>query len=170
MWFNTLKKRAIRKSVESAKLTPVPTDFKYEFKKIGIVVEKADSTMLSELLEALNTKGVKQSQVQFLVYSNDNKESKGDENFFKIKDFTMSGSTDKKEVLDFIGADYDLLISYYTSDSAPLLWVTAKSLAKFKVGISSVNTKGNHFCLEVSDLNVKSYIDNLFKYIKVFKK
>lgn len=170
MWFNTLKKKAIRKSADNTILKAVPTDFNYEFKKVGIVIANDEAKVMSELLEVLEAKGIKKSQVQFLIYTSDSKQSIGEESYFKVKDFNISGNTDKKEVLDFTKEQFDLLISYYIDDSAPLLWVTAKSQAKFKVGVTSLNTKGNHFSLEVAAIDVKSNVENLFKYIKVFKK
>lgn len=170
MWFNTLKKKAIRKSADNTILKAVPTDFNYEFKKVGVVIDKEKSKDISELLKVLDAKGVKKSQVQFLIYSGDSKHPIGEESYFKVKDFNISGNTDKKEILDFTNVQFDLLISYYMNESAPLLWVTAKSQAKFKVGVTSVNTRVNHFSLEVAAIDVKSYVDNLFKYIKVFKK
>ncbi|KUF44056.1 hypothetical protein AV926_11430 [Myroides marinus] len=168
MWFNTLKKRSLKKVVEKAKLNALPVDFKYEFKEIGIVIDKADARFIPDLIKAFEKRGVNSHKIKILIYTSENKK-KLDQGHFGLKDFTISGGTENIEVLDFIDKKFDLLISYYSVTTSPLIWVTAKSNAIFKVGVSDENTELNHFSLTLKTLEVEGFIENLFKYINVFK-
>lgn len=168
MWFNTLKKRSLKKVVEKAKLNALPVDFKYEFNDIGILIDKAEARFIPDLIKAFEKRGIKNHKIKVLIYTSENKKVLAEGNFGN-KDFTISGGTENIEILDFINKKFDLLVSYYTNNTVPLEWMTTKSNAVFKVGVSADNTELNHFSLAVNDLNVESFIENLFKYITVFK-
>ncbi|MDM1529383.1 DUF6913 domain-containing protein [Myroides odoratimimus] len=168
MWFNTLKKRSLQKVVEKSTLKAVPVDFKYDFREIGIVVDKAEAKVIPDLIRNLEKRGIPSAKIHFLVYAKDSKKN-NEEHLFGMNEFTLTGSTENKEVLEFIEKKCDLLISYYTNQTLPLLWVTSKSNAIFKVGVSSENTQLNHFSLALERLDVDNFVDNLFKYINVFK-
>ncbi|MCC9041447.1 hypothetical protein LNQ81_01795 [Myroides sp. M-43] len=168
MWFNTLKKRSLSKVVEKSTLKALPADFKYEFKEVGILVNKSDARIIPDLIKAFERKGISGVKIKVLIYTSENKKIL-EEGCFGMKDFTISGSTENIEILDFIEKQFDILVSYYTNKAVPLMWMTAKSNALFKVGVSSENTMLNHFSLVLESLEVDSFIENLYKYINVFK-
>lgn len=168
MWFNTLKKRSLKKVVEKAKLNAIPVDFKYEFNDIGILIDKADARFIPDLIKAFEKRGINSHRIKILIYTSENKKILA-EGHYGLKDFTISGDTENIEILDFINKKFDLLVSFYAYHTIPLEWVTSKSNAIFKVGISVENTELNHFSLAVKDLDVERFIENLFKYITVFK-
>ncbi|MGL4584992.1 MAG: DUF6913 domain-containing protein [Flavobacterium sp.] len=168
MWFNTLKKRSLSKVVEKSTLKALPIDFKYEFKEVGILVNKSDALIVPELIKAIEKKGVSGVKIKVLIYTSENKKIL-EQGCFGMKDFTVSGTTEHIEILDFIEKRFDILISYYTNKAVPLMWVTAKSNALFKVGVSSEDTVLNHFSLALEGLEVDNFIENLYKYINVFK-
>lgn len=168
MWFNTLKKRSLSKVVEKSTLKALPTDFKYEFKEIGILVNKSDARIVPELIKAFEKKGINGAKIKVLIYTSENKKML-EEGCFGMKDFTISGTTENVDILDFIDMRFDILISYYTNIAVPLAWMTAKSNALFKIGVSSENTMLNHFSLTLESLEVDNFIENLYKYINVFK-
>ncbi|HCQ14581.1 MAG TPA: hypothetical protein DIU01_15210, partial [Flavobacterium sp.] len=71
---------------------------------------------------------------------------------------------------DFTNASFDLLISYYDIEKAPLILVTNLSKANFKVGFASVDKRLNHFMIDTNAENYKVFIEELFKYLKILNK
>ena len=114
MWFNTLKKRSLSKVVEKSTLRALPADFKYEFKEVGILVNKSDACNVPKLIKAIEKKGISGVKIKVLIYTSENKKIL-EEGCFGMKDFTVSGTTENIEILDFIEKRFDILISYYTN-------------------------------------------------------
>lgn len=170
MVFNALKKKALKKAIAQAQLTALDPDYDYTFTTVGVVLEKREIVALEKMQQSLQKIGVKLENIDVLVYNAGGLVKNKRAESFHISDFNNSGTTDKKEICNFIEKPYDLLISYYTKDTAPLLWMTAQSKARFKVGISSIISKVNHFTLEVTTMDAKQNIENLIKYINNFKK
>lgn len=169
--FNLFKKKALKKAVDSIGLPALEPDFNFEFQTVGIVLEKNEVSAIDMLLNNLQKLGVELSKLQILVYDAESLVKEVQlANSYTLSDFDQSGQATKKEVVDFINKPFDLLISYYTSDVMPLVWVTANSRAKFKAGISSVTKKVNHFALDVLVMDAEKYIQNLIRYINILKK
>jgi L-rhamnose mutarotase len=81
-----------------------------------------------------------------------------------------SGQIDKKEVVDFIETEFDLLISYYDVEKSGLLQITQLSKANFKVGFSSIDKRINHFMINTNAENYSVFVSELFKYLKILNK
>jgi hypothetical protein len=75
-----------------------------------------------------------------------------------------------QEIIDFKANKFDLLISYYDIEKVPLLLVTQRSKAGFKVGFSNIDKRLNHLMIETTAENSLVFIDELFKYLKILKK
>lgn len=170
MIFNALKKKALKKAVVQTQLAALNPDYNYTFSTVGVVLEKGEVIALEKMQQSLQKIGVKLQNVDVLVYNAGASLKNVKAESFSLSDFDNSGNTDKKEIRNFIEKPYDLLISYYAKDAVPLLWVTSQSKARFKVGISPVVSKVNHFTLEVTAMDAKQNIENLIKYINNFKK
>ncbi|MDR0227792.1 MAG: hypothetical protein LBI72_01795 [Flavobacteriaceae bacterium] len=170
MVFNFIKKKALRKVVESVKLSAISADYTFEFQTVGIVLEKSEVSAIDKLIQCLKKQGVERHKIQILVYDAETlvKDMQGVHSY-KMTDFDQTGNSTKQEVNSFIEQPFDLLISYYTQDVAPLVWVTAKSAASFKVGVSAVLNKVNHFSLDFAALNAEEYMGNLNRYVEILK-
>ncbi|MDR2224229.1 MAG: hypothetical protein LBE34_16050 [Flavobacteriaceae bacterium] len=170
MVFNFIKKKALKKIVESVKLSALSTDYTFEFRTVGIVLEKSEVGAIEKLVQQLQKIGVERHKIHVLVYDAETlvKDMSGVHSY-KMSDFDQTGNSIKQEVKSFVEQPFDLLISYYTQDVAPLLWVTAKSVAKFKVGVSTVLNKVNHFSLDFAVLNAEDYMRNLNRYVEILK-
>lgn len=165
MIFNALKKKALKKIVNQSQLTPWNAGEERKIETVGIVLEKGETAALEKIQKSLHKLGIKPENIQVLIYKANSAVNNGKVSSFKLSDFNNSGNTDKKEIRNFIDRQYDLLISYYTKEVAPLLWVTTQTKARLKAGISTVKAKVNHFSLEISVMDAEQYINNLIQYI-----
>jgi len=77
---------------------------------------------------------------------------------------------DGKEFANFTNTNFDLLLSYYDVEKAPLLLITHLSKASFKVGFASVDKRLNHFMIDTNAENYKVFMEELFKYLKILNK
>ena len=115
--------------------------------------------------------GIYSENIKFLVFKNKVKKNETfDYNVFTYKNINWNATFDSKEVNDFINDNFDLLISYYDTEKAPLLLVTNLSKSNFKVGFTSIDKRLNHFMIDTNAENYTVFIDELFKYLKILNK
>ena len=92
------------------------------------------------------------------------------EPFLSLKNISLSGEINKKEVNDFIETPFDLLINYYDVNKSALLLLSTKSKAKFKVGFDTVDKRVNHFIIKTLVEDFNEFVLELFKYLKILNK
>ena len=90
--------------------------------------------------------------------------------FLSLKNISLSGEINKKEVNDFIETPFDLLINYYDVNKSALLLLSTKSKAKFKVGFDTVDKRVNHFIIKTLVEDFNEFVLELFKYLKILNK
>ncbi len=170
MFLNILKYKTLKKSAEAQLLKGQDIDLRGEIKEVGIILNQKDFSNKEFLVQELRKHKIKTEHIVFLISNADLNTLKANEVAVKPKDFDASGQLRNEKVAGFIQKKFDLLISYYDVDEPLLLWCTAHSKAKFKVGFSSVKINNNHFTLQLETGQHKSYIDELFRYIEILKK
>ncbi|MFY7739946.1 MAG: DUF6913 domain-containing protein, partial [Flavobacterium sp.] len=90
-------------------------------KKVGIIFDESYFYEKEKLIEQLVKNGIYYENIQFLVFKNKVKKNEiFDYNVFTYKNINWNATFDSKEVNDFINDDFDLLISYYDTEKAPL--------------------------------------------------
>ncbi|WP_298393216.1 hypothetical protein [Flavobacterium sp.] len=123
--------------------------------------------MILQLIE----NGIEEKNIDFFVFKHQVKKNDSfDYKVFTYKNSNWNASFDGVEVNDFVNADFDLLISYYDIEKAPLLLLTSLSKAKFKVGFASIDKRLNHFMIDTNAENYNVFINELFKYLKILNK
>lgn len=167
--FSTFKKKTLKKEINKATVKGLALDFDFTLKTIGILIEKSEVSKVDEIIQELQQQGVETDQINVLVYTGLTKPKQLNEVSFSMKDFTLGGDIHNQGVQDFIEKPFDLLINFYAKDSVPLLWISTKSKAKFKVGIAAVTPKINHFSLDIPALDARAYVKHLMNYITIFK-
>ncbi|MBB1150399.1 MULTISPECIES: hypothetical protein [unclassified Myroides] len=167
--FSTFKKKTLKKAINKATLEGVESNYDFPLRVIGILIEKSEVSKVDELIQSLRQNGAKAEQIYVLVYTGLTKSKQLLDPSFSMKDFSIIGDVQNQEVKKFIEQPFDLLINFYAKDIVPLLWVSAKSKAKFKVGIAAVTPRINHFSLEMQELQAAPYIKHLMNYITIFK-
>ena len=170
MFLNFLKKFLLKRKLKKALLSS-SADFSIEkIKTVGLVIDETYFTEKDKLIQDLIGQGIERQHISLLLYHD--KEKRRDLSFtsFSLKGVRWSGTIENQEILDFKAKNFDLLISYYDVEKAPLLLVTQRSKAGFKVGFSSIDKRLNHFSIETTAENSSVFIEELFKYLKILNK
>jgi hypothetical protein len=157
-----LKKSQINVDTEISK-TPIQT--------VGLLVDETDFDPKDKITSYLIRQGIDSQNIQILAYKNKYKKKETpDYPHFSKKDVTWLGSIENKEAKDFKQQPFDMLISYYDQKKTPLVIVTHKSKANFKVGFSSVDKRLNHFMIDTDCSKPEVFMDELFRYLKILNK
>jgi len=140
-------------------------------KKIGIIIDETYFNEKDLLINQLVLNGINKENIEIIAFRN---RVKKNESFnyavFSYKDLSWNATFEKTEITDFTNANFDLLISYYDIEKAPLILVTNLSKANFKVGFANVDKRLNHLVIDTNAENYKVFIEELFKYLKILNK
>lgn len=122
-------------------------------------------------MQSLVENGIKREDIQILLYK-DRFKKKEIVNYpsFSHKDLSWKGTLENENVKSFTSKEFDMLISYYDTEKAPLMITTFKSKANFKVGFSTIDKRLNHFMINTNAENYKVFVSELFKYLKILNK
>jgi len=169
---------AFRHFIKTDKLLPEMyktqcTDFIHFFNRLLKLNDKNKKSIYEKekLIDQLIKNGIYSENIKFLVFKNKVKKNEVfDYKVFTYKNINWNATFDSQDVNDFVNDDFDLLISYYDTEKAPLLLVTNLSKAKFKVGFVSIDKRLNHFMIDTNAENYTVFIDELFKYLKILNK
>lgn len=140
---------------------------------VGILIDETYFKEKGPLADELKANGIKEENITILTYKNriTKKEAKIiDYPYYTYKDITAGGSFTKEETVSFLNTPFDMLISYYDVEKAPLVLATIQSKAKFKVGFGSVDKRLNHFMITTIAEKYQEFISELFKYLKILNK
>lgn len=160
-------KKIVKKSLSNVKHIESISSIK----KIGIIIDETYFNEKDLLINQLLLNGISKENIEILAFRN---RIKKNENFnyavFSYKDLGWNATVEKAEIINFVNHKFDLLISYYDVEKAPLLVVTNLSKANFKVGFASVDKRLHHFMIETQAENYKIFIEELLKYLKILNK
>ncbi|AIN74394.1 hypothetical protein SL053_001656 [Flavobacterium psychrophilum] len=156
-------KRSLHNVKPSLLTTPILT--------VGLVIDESYFSDKEQLTKELVACGVKESNIKMIVFRD---KIKKNETFsqptFSNNDMSWKGTLSPIFVKDFINIPFDMLISYYDTEKAPLLLITNHSKALFKVGFSTVDKRLNHLMINTNAENYKVFVHELFRYLKILNK
>lgn len=165
------KEKSNKKYLNSILNIPRQDDGNYKIVSLGIIVN-VDETDDLELLKSLaTTLGVRPNKLKIIAFTSDKKGvTYSWDVCFNPKDFGWKGSIKNIELQSFIETDFDALISYYTSDVLELKLITAKSKAKFKIGILQSEARLNDLIINTKLKEFDVFRTEVYKYLKIFNK
>jgi hypothetical protein len=171
MFLNKIKdfwtKKIVKKRLSNVKLLNSSSSIK----KVGIVFDESYFYEKEALIKELVNEGIKESDIDIIVFKNKIKKNETfDYSVFSYRNMSWNATIDFPEFNKFIVADFDLLISYYDVEKAPLLLTTNLSKANFKVGFASIDKRLHHFMIDTNAENYKVFMEELFKYLKILNK
>ena len=170
MFLNFLKKFLLKRKLKNAFLT-LTDDFSTDkIKTVGLIIDETYFSEKETLVKELVDQGLQEQDITLLLYHDKNKKKDAKFTSFSLKSVSWSGAIGDQEVKDFKTKNFDLLISYYDVEKAPLLLVTQRSKAAFKVGFSTVDKRVNHFMIQTTAENSSVFIEELFKYLRILNK
>jgi hypothetical protein len=170
MFLNFLKniflKNALNKSIVNVTFDSSST----KIKTIGIIIDEDTFIDRALLLQSFSEHFL-QSDINVLLFKNTIKKAElFDLPFFSLKDCSWNGTFEKQEVNDFVNQKFDLLVNYFDDNIPALALLSMQSKAVFKVGFASVDKSLNHFMINTSLENYKSFVSELVKYLKILNK
>ncbi len=170
MFLNFLKKFFLKRTLRKTYFALTDSFSTDKIKTVGLIIDETYFNGKEQLVQELVEKGIDRQDITLLLYHD--KDKKRDLNFtsFSLKNVSWSGTITNVDVVDFKATNFDLLISYYDVEKAPLLLVTQRSKAKFKVGFSNIDKRLNNFMIQTTAENSSVFIDELFKYLKILNK
>ncbi|WP_147677978.1 DUF6913 domain-containing protein [Algibacter pacificus] len=139
--------------------------------RLGIVFY-ADGIIDLEWFKILaNTLKVKPNELKIITFSRLEKELLNPENdCYNPKDFGWNGRIKNLDLQAFLDVEFDVLISYYDTDILELKLITAKSKAKFKIGILQNDERLNDLIIKTNLKAFDLFKTETFKYLKILNK
>jgi len=86
------------------------------------------------------------------------------------KDFGWNGAVKNVELNAFLDTKFDVLISYYEKEITELKLITAKSKAKFKIGVLQADERLNDLIIKTDLDEFGLFKEEVFKYLNILKK
>ncbi|WP_428229224.1 DUF6913 domain-containing protein [Flavobacterium sp.] len=170
MFLNYIKEFFVKKSLKNNFSNVKNEVFTSNIQTIGLLIDESDFRHSNELVNELVLQGIAPQNIKVVVYRSKFKEK---ETYsmptFGNKHINWNGEITETFLNEFIGTEFDLLISYYNLEIAILMMITHKSRAKFKVGFASVDKKLNRWMINTTIENHKLFVHELFKYLKSIK-
>ena len=171
MFYNIIKNFFLKKNVTKRLATQNLSGSNDKVLTVGVLVDETYFNETSQLVERIVSQGIQESNISILVYKDKIKKKEViNEPFLSLKNISLSGEINKKEVNDFIETPFDLLINYYDVNKSALLLLSTKSKAKFKVGFDTVDKRVNHFIIKTLVEDFNEFVLELFKYLKILNK
>jgi len=138
---------------------------------LGVILnidEIDDFELFDSLAELLK---VKSNKLKIIAFSESEKDDLNTwDHCYNPKDFGWKGSIKNPELQEFLKNKFDVLVSYYTTDIVELKLITAKSNAKFKVGILQSDERINDLIIKTNLKEFDLFKSETFKYLKILNK
>jgi hypothetical protein len=145
------------------------TDNKVE--SLGIILnidEVDDFEWFRNLAEYLK---VHPNKLKIITFSVNKKEDLNSWDLcFNPKDFGWKGNIKNVELQSFLDTKFDVLVSYYEKEVLELKLITARSKAKFKIGILQTDERLNDLIIKTSLKQFGIFKEEIFKYLNILNK
>jgi hypothetical protein len=160
-------KKIIKKSLSGYKPLASPD----AVKTVGILIDESYFFNKEGLIKELMANGIAAYDIETLSFKEKVRSKEViDHPYYTRKNISVGGAFEKEEAAAFVNKPFDMLISYYDVEKAPLLWATLKSKANFKVGFSSIDSRFNNFMISSQAVKYTEFVSELFKYLKILNK
>lgn len=171
MFLNFLKNFLLKRKLKNSLSNVNNNSSSGAIKTVGILIDESYFNDKKGLIEELVKNNIQEDNISLLVYKDKIKKSEQiDAASFSWKDVSWSGAIEKPEVQQFLSQNFDMLISYYDVEKAPLFLITQQSKALFKVGFSTIDKRLNHFMINTNAENYQVFSNELFRYLKILNK
>ena len=92
------------------------------------------------------------------------------ETYFSPKHFGWKGKINNIDSQAFIDEPFDVLVSYYKTETPELDLITAASKANLKVGLSRKDERLYDLIIDIDPKDVKTFKNELKKYLNILNK
>ena len=149
MFYKIIKNFFLKKNVTKRLLKQKNQLVQKKIATVGLLVDESYFSNTEALVDQIVSQGIDKEQIKILVYKDKIKSKEIIASpFLSLKNISFTGEINKKEVIDFLEAPFDLLINYYDVNKYALLLLTIKSQANFKVGFDTIDKRVNNFIIK----------------------
>lgn len=140
-------------------------------KSLGILFNIDEVDDYESFRQLGNYLGIRPNRIKIIAFSPTQIDKP---NFWEVcfnpKDIGWKGTIKNIELQSFLDKEFDVLISYYSSDELELKFLTGVSQAKFKIGILQADSRLNDLIIktQVNEFNV--FKKEVFKYLNILNK
>ncbi len=171
MFIKYIKELSVKKILKRNLHSVKPSSLVTPIQTIGVIVDESYFVEKEQLIQELVSCGIKENNMKMLVFRDKIKKNETfSQSTFSNKDMSWKGDFELASITEFINTPFDMLISYYDTEKAPLLLITNHSKALFKVGFSTVDKRLNHLMINTNAENYKVFVHELFRYLKILNK
>ena len=171
MLLNIFKEWLINRKIKNNLFKTKRSTNSNPIKTVGLLIENNYYKEHKIIIDQLQKNGIDPRKVDVLVYKDTIKKTdKIASSSFESKNLNWDGTIGNIEVNFFLEKKFDLLISYYDSDTLILKLATHHSNADFKVGFSSINKQLNDLLINTEGKNQLLFINEVIKYLKILNK
>ena len=166
MFFKRLKSVSIKKNIAKI-LNQRFKDFRSsKIQSVGIIFDYEayhDYDFFHGLLKEL---GIRKNNIRFIAKIDAKKTHPNSwDSFYSLEDFDWLGKCKNQEIDEFVDQPFDVLISYYKTNTLELNLITALSKANFKIGLNNEDDRLHDFIIEVDPSKTAIFKTELVKYL-----
>ncbi|WP_318308797.1 DUF6913 domain-containing protein [Flagellimonas crocea] len=135
---------------------------------VGCIVDVDNFPKADAFYELIEEFSLRPNAIKIIGYKREyDKNSPYAIQMFSDKDLGWKGHIENGYVLEFLGREYDMLISYYEEDNLLMKLLSVKTQARLKVGLAPQDEKVNDLILNTPLKDFKLFKSELKKYLKV---
>lgn len=165
-----LKEKSNKNYIDKCIKNRVTISNNNKIKTVGVIVDDSEFLDLNRINKLQDVLEVKTENFEIIALTNPKSKTESIyQNTFSRKDLGWKGNVKTETLKSFLNKKNDLLISYYTSDKLPLIFATAISEAKFKVGILE-ESNTNDLVIKTDIKDTATFEKELVKYLRILNK
>lgn len=169
--FKSYKKKKLAQALAEALSNPFGVTTLKKIQTVGFLFNgdaPLDVTFSEKMLKAIKVSGSQASVLSFVTFHK--KAPPLTEAQCSNKDFSWKGTITASKINTFTQQEFDLLVCYYEGEHDYLDLITAKSNAKFKIGLSSKSDVFFDLMIAVKASNGDAFIAEVKKYLTILGK
>ena len=166
MFFKQFRTLSLQKNITLILKSRIKNFQSSKVSSIGVIFDHDSYYNYDFFRNLIKDLGVKDNKIRFIakVDLEKNKPNSWD-SFFSLDNFDWLGRPKSVDIDDFVEQPFDVLISYYKPNQLELNFVTARSKANFKIGISNEDSRLHDLSIDVEPANTEVFKIELIKYL-----
>ena len=166
MFFKQFRTLSLQKNITLILKSRIKNFKSSKVNSIGIIFDYDSYYNYDFFRNLIKDLGIKDNKIRFIakIDLEKNKPNSWD-SFFSLDNFDWLGRSKSVDVDVFVEQPFDLLISYYKPNQPELNFVTARSKANFKIGITNEDSRLHDLTIDIEPENIDTFKIELIKYL-----
>lgn len=170
MFLSIIKKVSLKKNVKKH-LSKVKAPSGNKITTVNLLIDGIHFNETTQLIDEFVKRGIKKENIKALILIKEKTRINTDAIIYlRSQDIGLFGAISKEEVRAFVSQKSDLLVNYYKEEKPELDYIASKANSDFKAGFFTEKNAINHLSIDSSLSDYKIFSEEMFKYLKAFKK